>query len=88
MSENLSSKIFSLVGKFYSNIVSFPQRPADRTQDYNRAALGWAVGGEGQPDAEDEGEGEREEGLSALHQAGVAVRHQGRLQGHAQDQHR
>ena len=42
--------------------------------------------GQGQPDAEHEGQGEREEGLSALHQVVIrALNHEGRLQGVSQD---
>ena len=38
--------------------------------------------------AEDAGEGGREEGGPALHQAGRAQCHEGRLQGHPQDERR
>ena len=57
-------------------------------QDHHpEAEPGPALGGQGQPDAEHEGEGEREEGLAALHQAGGGHLHpEGRLQGDPEDQ--
>ena len=40
-------------------------------------------GHQGVPPAEDAGEGGREEGDAALHQAGRPQRHEGRLQSHS-----